>query len=173
MDNATENTARAAILGHIGDVAANLEFVYKNPDKLCESGLAEQLDALDLCHTAWFHFERGDYEKAWNILRKIGEMDDGVGEERKTREIVAKEPAIVKGFQVGGVTILNTLRGACSAFVLEEAQKLNILVQFPDGNTHSLTLREDNDDNTVMYGDFQGLPSFLEYATYLQEKGEI
>ena len=47
--------------------------------------------------------------------------------------------------------------------------KLNFTIKLPDGTIKSITIR-DEDDQTVAYGDFEGLPDFLDYSKEVLEK---
>jgi len=46
--------------------------------------------------------------------------------------------------------------------------KIHFTIQCPDGKVRFITIR-DEDDGTVAYGDFEGLPSFLDYAKDVRE----
>ena len=76
--------------------------------------------------------------------------------------------AIVKEIQVGGLDVCNNLEKACS-YLLDQIAvgnsrvKLNFTVKLPSGEIKSITIR-DEDNETVAYGDFEGLPSMLDYA---------
>ena len=59
--------------------------------------------------------------------------------------------------QVGGGAIYPSLLEACL-----EYPKV-YLIELPNGNHKSITIR-DEDDGVVAYGDFEGLPSFLDYS---------
>jgi len=41
--------------------------------------------------------------------------------------------------------------------------KMNFAIKLPDGKVKYITIR-DEDEETVAYGDFEGLPSALDYA---------
>ena len=66
--------------------------------------------------------------------------------------------------QVGGGPIATTLAGACLLFSDHlDRPKLHFLIELPNGERKSLTIRDD-DEGVVAYGDFEGLPNFLDYA---------
>jgi len=46
--------------------------------------------------------------------------------------------------------------------------KIHFTIQCPDGKVRFITIR-DEDGGTVAYGDFEGLPSFLDYAKDVRE----
>uniref|UniRef100_A0A6H1ZF01 Uncharacterized protein n=1 Tax=viral metagenome TaxID=1070528 RepID=A0A6H1ZF01_9ZZZZ len=77
--------------------------------------------------------------------------------------------AIVKEIQVGGDIILTNLEDACEEYCgmlfRQDAPKTKIhfTIEMPDGSIKGITIR-DTDGETVAYGDFEGLPSFLDYA---------
>lgn len=71
--------------------------------------------------------------------------------------------AIVKEIQVGGVYDAVNLEDACNKFCDCPRSKINFTIKLPNGEIKSITIR-DEDDETVAYGDFEGLPSFLEYS---------
>lgn len=65
--------------------------------------------------------------------------------------------------QVGGGTIHQSLLAACLEYPSGERTKVNFLVELPSGELKSITIR-DEEKETVAYGDFEGLPSFLDYT---------
>ena len=77
--------------------------------------------------------------------------------------------AVVIGIQVGGLENYHTLEDACEAYTkyLSEGgglrTKINFTIKLPDGKTKYITIR-DEDEETIAYGDFEGLPSFLDYS---------
>ena len=76
--------------------------------------------------------------------------------------------AVVTQIQVGVATQAARLQAAITAayFAPEEfaaRPKLIFVIKCNDGQTRQITIR-DEDTETVAYGDFAGLPSFLEYA---------
>lgn len=77
--------------------------------------------------------------------------------------------AIVTQIQVAGGPIYTSLEKACVAFINMRANydpmttKIHFTIQLPNGETKTITIR-DEDKKTVAYGDFEGLPSFLDYA---------
>ena len=88
--------------------------------------------------------------------------------------------AIVKEIQVGGGVCVSNLEEACKEFVKMTSRssesgyraKINFTIKLPDGTIKAITIR-DEDEETIAYGDFEGLPDFLEYSkTVLSEEGE-
>jgi len=76
--------------------------------------------------------------------------------------------AIVEEIQVGGVTIAKSLFSACCELKVQHGTnynrtKLNFTIKLPSGETKSITIR-DEDNETVAYGNFEGLPNFLDYS---------
>ena len=78
--------------------------------------------------------------------------------------------AIVKEIQVGGYVTCESLEEACNAYVgmlrkpgFAPRTKIHFTIELPNGKTKTITIR-DEDTQTVAYGDFEGLPDFLEYA---------
>ena len=47
--------------------------------------------------------------------------------------------------------------------------KINFTIELPDGKIRNITIR-DEDNETVAYGSFEGLPSFLDYAKEVQDE---
>ena len=82
-----------------------------------------------------------------------------------------KMKAIVKEIQVGGFYGAKSLEDACARYSSQEPMRSKIifLIKCTDGELRQITIR-DEDDQTVAYGNFEGLPSFLEYAK--EEVGE-
>ena len=78
---------------------------------------------------------------------------------------------LVKDIQVGGDVCVNSLEEACKEFAKMVSRsseagyraKLNFAIELPDGTVKSITIWGE-DDQTVAYGDFEGLPSFLDYS---------
>ena len=78
--------------------------------------------------------------------------------------------AIVTSIQVGGAHNVSSLEEACRQYIkmVETASdggyraKIQFIIQLPK-DVKSITIR-DEDDQTVAYGDFEGLPSFLDYS---------
>jgi hypothetical protein len=79
--------------------------------------------------------------------------------------------AIVKEIQVGGGHCVSSLEEACKEFMKMVSRsgetgyraKLNFTIKLPNGEIKYITIRDD-DNETVAYGDFEGLPSFLDYS---------
>ena len=80
--------------------------------------------------------------------------------------------------QVGGGVIVNTLEEACREYLkMIDGQetyraKLNFTIELSNKEIKCITIR-DEDTGTVAYGDFDGLPGFLDYAQELKLKGEL
>ena len=70
--------------------------------------------------------------------------------------------------QVCGGRLCPTLETACQEY-LEclrngvDREKLHFTIALPDGEVKAITIRQEH-DRVVAYGDFEGLPNFLEYA---------
>ena len=73
--------------------------------------------------------------------------------------------AKVREIQVNGYYICRNIRDACKKLLADDGslEKLNIAVILKDGSVKHLTIRQE-DDCIYAYGDFAGLPDFLEYA---------
>jgi len=79
--------------------------------------------------------------------------------------------AIVKDIQVGGGICVISLEEACKEFIRMVSRssdsgyraKINFTIKLPSGTIKAITIR-DEDGETVAYGDFEGLPSMLDYA---------
>lgn len=76
--------------------------------------------------------------------------------------------ATVKGIQVCGGKIHNTLSDACLDYLEciikgTDREKINFSITLSNGETKSITIRQE-DDRVVAYGDFEGLPNALEWA---------
>lgn len=77
--------------------------------------------------------------------------------------------AIVIEIQVGGGQICDSLEDAADTFKdmtdYDQAPrtKMHFTIRLPTGEVKTITIR-DEDDGTVAYGNFEGLPSFLDYA---------
>ena len=86
--------------------------------------------------------------------------------------------AKVVNIQIGGGIIVYTLEEACREYLkmIEEEEsyraKIYFAIKLPNNEFKYITIR-DEDTETVAYGDFDGLPSFLEYAQELKLKGEL
>lgn len=84
--------------------------------------------------------------------------------------------AIVRDIQVGGGQICGSLEEACREYMgmIEEHSmartKINFAIELPNNKIKHITIR-DVDGETIAYGDFEGLPSMLDWARELQEKG--
>ena len=78
--------------------------------------------------------------------------------------------AVVKEIQVGGFYNVESLEDACKVFLKENVKrtKIHFTIQCPDGKVRFITIR-DEDGGTVAYGNFEGLPSFLDYAKDVRE----
>jgi len=77
--------------------------------------------------------------------------------------------AVVKEIQVGGGRTYKSLEEACREYVDMISTnsgyyaKINFTIKLPNGQIKSITIR-DEDNETVAYGDFDGLPNFLDYS---------
>ena len=76
--------------------------------------------------------------------------------------------ATVSEIQVCGGRLFNNLEEACRDYLqcLAEGidrEKLNFSIALPNGELKHITIRQE-EKRVVAYGDFEGLPSFLEYA---------
>jgi hypothetical protein len=78
--------------------------------------------------------------------------------------------AIVTEIQVGGFHTCHNLKDACEGYLsmlmnqeIMLKTKIHFTIQLPNGETKVITIR-DEDNQTIAYGDFEGLPSFLDYA---------
>ena len=81
--------------------------------------------------------------------------------------------AKVKAIQTNGYHICYTLKNACQE-LLDPAnenapEKMNIAVITLSGKVKHITLRQE-DDGIYVYGDFEGMPDFVEYA---QRRGKL
>jgi len=50
--------------------------------------------------------------------------------------------------------------------------KISFCIILPTSEVRQITIR-DEDDMTIAYGDFEGLPSILDYAGTLREEGKV
>lgn len=79
--------------------------------------------------------------------------------------------AIVKEIQIGGGVCVTSLEEACKEFVKMISRssdsgyraKILFAIELPTGTVKVITIR-DEDKQTVAYGNFEGLPDFLEYS---------
>jgi len=78
--------------------------------------------------------------------------------------------AIVTEIQVGGFHTCSNLKDACEEYLdmfmgdsIVPRTKIHFEIALPSGIRKTITIR-DEDNQTVAYGDFKGLPSFLDYA---------
>lgn len=77
--------------------------------------------------------------------------------------------AIVKEIQVCGWDFASSLEDACEKYsrisnnYKEFRPKIIFVIELPNGETKQITIR-DEEEETVAYGDFEGLPDFLDYA---------
>ena len=85
--------------------------------------------------------------------------------------------AIVKEIQVCGGNIHKSLLMACKEFAVNEwpelPQKICFVIKLSSGETKQITIREEDQEKdriVLAYGDFEGLPSFLEYAEGLKRE---
>jgi len=84
--------------------------------------------------------------------------------------------AIVTEIQVGGFHNCHNLKDTCEEYLdifldkeFAPRTKIHFTIQLPNGIRKVITIR-DEDNQTVAYGDFEGLPNFLDYAK--EEVGE-
>ncbi len=77
--------------------------------------------------------------------------------------------AVVTEIQIGGGRIVHSLAMAVRSYV-EMMQnvdgyrpKINFTILLPNNSGRTITIR-DEDGETVAYGNFEGLPSFLDYS---------
>jgi len=73
--------------------------------------------------------------------------------------------AKVLEIQVGGSKICRTLLSACLEYPNCPRTKMHFTIELPNGEHKAITIRDDA-DGVVAYGNFDGLPSFLDYANY-------
>lgn len=76
--------------------------------------------------------------------------------------------ARVKEIQVCGGRLFTMLSDACLDYIEcisqgIDREKMNFSVILPDGQVKHITFRQE-DDGIVVYGDFEGLPSMLDWA---------
>ena len=82
--------------------------------------------------------------------------------------------AIVVDIQVGGFWTEHSLKGATHRYIAmlngEEGYRAKMIfaIRLSSGEIKLITIR-DEDDETVAYGDFEGLPSFLDYSKEVLE----
>ena len=79
--------------------------------------------------------------------------------------------AIVKEIQVGGIWTSWSLVEACRDFVNRHPTrtKMIFVIELPNKEIRQITIR-DEDDCTIAYGEFEGLPSMLDYAKEVCDK---
>ena len=73
--------------------------------------------------------------------------------------------AKVIGIQVGGYHTCHSLRDACKEYLSPDCTrtKIHFFIELPNGERKAITIR-DEENMTVAYGDFERLPSFIDYA---------
>ena len=78
---------------------------------------------------------------------------------------VKSAKAVVKEIQVGGYHTCHSLRDACEEYLDPACTRSKMLfaIELPSGEVKQITIR-DEDGEVVAYGDFDGLPDFLEYS---------
>jgi len=81
--------------------------------------------------------------------------------------------AIVKEIQVGGCYLAESLEDACAqyGYYRPDRTKIIFVIELPSGEIKQITIR-DEDNETVAYGNFEGLPSFLDYAKEVSDERE-
>lgn len=89
-----------------------------------------------------------------------------------------KRKAIVKEIQVGGYNCFKSLHEACNDYVnsMKESNcsmrpKIIFTIELPNGDIKQITIR-DEEDQAVAYGDFEGLPDFLEYSKIIEKENK-
>lgn len=85
--------------------------------------------------------------------------------------------AVVTEIQVCGGRVVTTLYDACLEYIGRVSdgvsrKKLNFDILLPDGSRKHITIRQE-DGELVAYGNFEGLPSMLDYAQMLRGEGKI
>lgn len=87
-----------------------------------------------------------------------------------------KRKAIVKEIQVGGYNCHKSLYESCKDYVdsMEKSNclmrpKMIFVIELPNGDIKQITIR-DEETQAVAYGDFDGLPDFLEYSKIIDEE---
>lgn len=80
--------------------------------------------------------------------------------------------AKVKQIQICGGPIAATLTDACAAYIREIAlgtdrAKLHFAIVLDDGSIKYITFRQE-DDGIHAYGNFEGIPDFLEWSTRME-----
>ena len=76
--------------------------------------------------------------------------------------------ATVREIQVCGGRIHTNLREACQDYLQclsdgVDRKKINFAIVLKDGTVKHITIRQEDDDMAA-YGDFEGLPNFIEWA---------
>lgn len=77
--------------------------------------------------------------------------------------------AVVREIQVGGLWMENSLESAARRYVAMinridvPRTKMHFAIELPNGEKKHITIR-DGDDETIAYGDFEGLPNMLDSA---------
>ena len=76
----------------------------------------------------------------------------------------------------GGALFHDLLSDVCREYldciaIETDREKIAFVVRLPDGSIKSITIRQE-DDGIVAYGDFEGLPSMLDYVKTEKEKNE-
>ena len=86
--------------------------------------------------------------------------------------------AKVVSIQVGGVANVKSLEGACRELIRQAQEfeirrtKICFVIKLPTGEQKQITIR-DEDDETVAYGDLEGLPSMVDYAKEMMKEGQL
>ncbi len=86
--------------------------------------------------------------------------------------------AIVVNIQIGGAYEAKNLEEACRKYIemvdgsiqMGYRAKMSFVIKALDGEDKQITIR-DEDYQTVAYGNFAGLPSFLDYAREVTGRG--
>lgn len=83
----------------------------------------------------------------------------------------------VTSIQVAGGAVVQTLEEACREYIkLVDSTdivrtKINFAIRTKDGGKKYVTIR-DEDNETIAYGDFEGLSSFFDYAGMITPEEE-
>lgn len=84
--------------------------------------------------------------------------------------------ATVRYIQVGGIDIHQTLLDACKDYINSVEcggkEKIQFCITLPNGEVKYITIRQE-EDKVVAYGNFEGLPDFLQYAKEVAGNPEL
>ena len=84
--------------------------------------------------------------------------------------------AVVKEIQVCGLKTHKMLSDACLDYLKciasgIDREKISFCIILPDGGVRYIIIRQE-DDEMIAYGDFEGLPSFLDYSREVGKEEE-